>query len=172
MKEWYVAKTKPRKERLVEDYLFRTQGLDVFIPYIRRPEDKKAKLEILFPTYIFCLLDPRSKDWGAIRHTPGLSYFLGSGTELVPVSDKIITQLKHRVSVWNGGDFIPSYKPGDSIVITRGPFAGLDAIFQRYIPARQRCQILIEILGQQNKAELPLEDIRGTSKDLRLTYAN
>ena len=172
MKEWYVAKTKPKKEHLVEDYLTRKQDVEVFIPYIRQTSDKKKRLEILFPSYIFCLVDPQCKDWGAIRYAPGLSYFLGNGTELIPVSDEIITQLKHRVSYWNDGGFMPSYKGGDSISITSGPFTGLDAIFERYIPARQRCQILIEIMGNLTKAEVPVSCIREKSQYPKFAYAN
>jgi len=168
---WYVAKTKPRKERLVENYLTRGQGVEVFLPYIRRPAGKKGGLELLFPTYIFCLVDPQSADWGAIRWAPGVSYFLGAGHELTPVSDEIITHLKYKVSWWNNGGCTPSFAFGDRITITNGPFSGLEAIFQRYIPARQRCQVLIEILGQFAKAEVPIENVRNRLPYQRLVYA-
>jgi transcription antitermination factor NusG len=172
MKAWYVAKTKPGKERLVEDYLTVKQDVEVFIPYIKRPSKKRSGLEMLFPSYIFCFTDPASKDWGAIRYAPGISYFLGYGTELVPVSEEMINHIKTRVSIWNNRESGIRYKAGDRLTVTNGPLSGLDVIFQRYIPSRQRCQVLVKVLGQLNKAEIPVEDIREKSQNLRLAYAN
>lgn len=171
MKAWYVAKTQPRKERLAEDYLCRRLDVEVFIPYIQQPLKKKAGLEMLFPSYIFCLVDPQSKDWGAIRYAPGISYFLGYGTELIPVSEEIVDHIKTRVAIWNDNENAIQYKAGDELIVTDGPFSGLDVIFQRYIPSRQRCQVLIKVLGQLNKAEIPVGNIREKSPNLTLAYA-
>ncbi len=176
MKAWYVAKTKPAKERWVETYLTDTMDISVFLPIIRRPAGGKAKLEPLFPTYLFCNIDLQSPDWPTVRWTPGLCYFLATGEEITPVSDEVITHLKHRVSWWNGGGYAPRFSPGDRVVVTVGPLSGLEGIFQRYIPARQRCQVLLEALGQLSKVELPEEDLKAGSPyrglDLAVRYAS
>ncbi|MFC1932954.1 transcription termination/antitermination protein NusG [Chloroflexota bacterium] len=171
MEAWYVAKTKPSKERMVETYLTEGQGVEVFLPLIRRPADKKAGWEPLFPTYLFCLVDPQSSDWGAIRWAPGLSYFLGASQELVPVPDEIIARLKQRTSWWNEDGYVPHFAPGEGLEVTSGPFSGLEAIFQRYIPARQRCQVLLQILGRLAKVEVPAEVLKGKSPYRGLVYA-
>lgn len=170
MKAWYVAKTNPAKERMVENYLTEMWDVEVFLPIIRRPSNK-AGSEPLFPTYIFCHVDPQSNNWPAIRWAPGLSYFLGAGQELVPVSNELITHLKQRVSWWNDGGFAPSFATGERLKVIGGPFSGLEAIFQRYVPARQRCQVLLEILGQQTKVEIPVEVLRVASPYQKLTFA-
>ena len=163
MKAWYVAKTKPAKERMVETYLTEIWDIEVFLPIIRCPSGKKGGSEPLFPTYIFCLADPWSDSWPAIRWAPGLSYFLNAGQELVPVNNELITHLKQQVSWWNGGGYVPSFTSGEQLKVIGGPFYGLEAIFQRYLPAKQRCQVLLEILGQQARVEIPLEVLRGVS---------
>ena len=159
MKKWYVAKTKPSKELLVKNFLTKRQDTEAFLPFIRSPKRTRTRMEVLFPTYIFCLADPASPDWGAIRWAPGISYFLGAGAELVPVSDKFISHLKLRVSWWNDGGYELRLVPGDEVVITDGPFSGLEAIFQRYVPARQRCQVLLQFMNRQVRAEIPLENL-------------
>ena len=171
MEAWYVAKTKPSKERVVETYLTEGQGVEVFLPLIRRPADRKAGWELLFPTYLFCLVDPQSSDWAAIRWAPGLSYFLGASQELVPVSDELIAHLKQRVSWWNEDGYVPQFVPGERLEVTSGPFSGLEAIFQRYIPARQRCQVLLQILGRLAKVEVPAEVLEGKSPYRGLAFA-
>jgi transcription antitermination factor NusG len=171
MKAWYVAKTKPGKEHMAEKYLSEKQDVDIFIPYIQHPLKKKASLEMLFPTYIFCFVDPQSKDWGAIRYAPGISYFLGYGMEIIPVSEEIINNIRTKVSIWNDREGVFQCKAGDHLTVSNGPLSGLDVIFQRYIPSRQRCQVLLKVLGQMNKAEIPVENLK-VKQTLRLAAAN
>lgn len=161
MEAWYVAKTKPAKERFVETYITDRWGVEVFLPVIRRPIGRNAGWEPLFPTYLFCLVDPQSAAWPDIRWSPGLCYFLGAGQELVPVSDELIVHLKQRVSWWNEGGYAPSFTPGERVVVTSGPFSGLEGIFQRYVPARQRCQVLLQIIGRLARVELSAEVLKG-----------
>jgi transcription antitermination factor NusG len=120
-------------------------------------------MEPLFPTYLFCLVDSGTDAWPDIRWVPGLCYFLGAGGELVPVSDDIITHLKERIAWWNSGGFEPRFTCGERVVITGGPLAGLEGIFRKYLPARQRCQVLLQILGRQSEVELPLEVLKSRS---------
>lgn len=163
MEAWYVAKTKPGKELWVEIYLTRKLGVEVYLPLIRRPAGKKAGWEPLFPTYLFCFTNPMSAEWPAIRWMPGLSYFLGAGQELVPVSGELINHLKQRVSWWNERGYLPQFKPGERVMVTDGPFSGLEGIFQCYLPARQRCQILLQVLGRLTNVEIPAESLRSKS---------
>ncbi len=169
METWYVAKTKPAKERWVESCL-KKLDVEVFLPIIRSP-GRKAGWEPLFPTYLFCLADFQSTSWSAIRWVPGLSYFLGTGQGPVPVSDELIAHLKQRVSWWNGGGHVTKFTPGERVVVASGPFSGLEGIFQRDVPSRQRCQILLEILGQLTRVELPAEIIKAKSSYLGMSLA-
>jgi transcriptional antiterminator RfaH len=156
MQKWYVAKTKPGKEGIVKFFLNERLGVEVFLPYINSPATKKPGVELLFPTYLFCNINPHTPDWPTIRYAPGLSYFLCTGSEMTPVPGEIITRLKERVSLWNEGGFSPEFTPGQRLIVTSGPFLGLEAIFQRYIPSRQRCQVLLEVMGSLAKTEVPL----------------
>ena len=167
-----MAKTKPGKEQLVERYLTERQDIEVFLPLIRRPAGRRTGLEPLFPTYLFCLVDPHSADWPAIRWAHGLSYFLGVNQEaLVPISDELIAHLKQRVSWWNEGGYVPQFASGEQVMVTSGPFSGLEGIFQRYVPARQRCQVLLEMLGRLAKVEVPAEVLRGKLPYRGLAFA-
>ena len=172
MQAWYVAKTKARKEQLVEIYLTEKLGVEVFLPRIRRPAGRKAGFEPLFPTYLFCFVDPYSADWPAIRWARGLSYFLGVGQEeLVPISDELIARLKQRVSWWNDGGYISRFASGEQVMVTSGHFAGLEGIFQRYVPARQRCQVLLQLMGRLSKVEVPEEVLKGKLPYKGLAFA-
>ena len=168
MNKWYVAKTKPGKESLLKTFLGETLDTEVFLPYIRRPEGSNRSLELLFPTYLFCFSDPRSSSWPSIRYAPGLSYFISAGNDITPVPAEIIDNLKERVSNWNDGVFSPGFSSGQRLVVANGPFSGLEAIFQRYVPSRRRCQVLIEVMGHLTKAEIPPEALVNKSPYLGL----
>jgi transcription antitermination factor NusG len=171
MESWFVAKTKAAKERYVENSIFEKWSVETFFPIIRRPSNDKSTFEPLFPTYLFCRFDIQSDIWPAIRWVPGLCYFLGAGQQIVPVSDELITDLRKRIYRWNEGGYIPRFTLGERVVVTSGPFSGVGGIFQRYLHARQRCQILLQILGQQNKVELPVQALNAERRycELALT---
>jgi transcription elongation factor/antiterminator RfaH len=171
MEAWYVAKTKPARERSVEACLSKKWGIEVFSPLIRRPSSRQLSFEPLFPSYLFCRVDIRSEAWPSIRWVSGLCYFLGAGEQLVPVSDELIAHIKQRVSSWNVDGYIPHFTPGERVVVIGGPFSGVEGIFHRYLSARKRCQVLLQVLGQQNKVELPVEILRAEHCYKRLSLA-
>ena len=48
MEAWYIAKTRPSKERVVETYLTEGQGIEVFLPLIRPARQRcQVLLQIL-----------------------------------------------------------------------------------------------------------------------------
>ena len=164
MEEWYVAKTRPAKERYVEASFTKGWGVEVFSPVIRRPGGTGKRWEPLFPTYLFCRVDPQSANWADMRWTPGLCYFLGAGEAPVAVSSDMIAHLRQRVTLWNEGGHVRGFVPGERAVITSGPLLGLETVFQRYAPARQRCHVLLQFVGRLTRVELPVGMLRSTSR--------
>ena len=45
------------------------------------------------------------------------------------------------------------------VTVPMGPFAGIEGLFQRYIPARQRCQVLLATVGGELMVELPEDQV-------------
>lgn len=154
---------------MVENYLKDMYDVEVFLPSIRRPVGKRNAWEPLFPMYIFCHVDPLAVDWPAIRWAPGLSYFLGVNQELVPVPEMVIGEIKERVCLWNERASGSRFAPGDKVTVTAGPFAGLEAIFQRYVPARQRCEVLLQIINRLARVEIPVEALGGKAQYHRVS---
>lgn len=159
MKGWYVAKSKPQKEV----WLARSLGeldVDVYMPRVANRKRGRDVLESLFPTYVFCRFDLATSDWPSIRWASGLSYFLGTdgGPSVVP--DELVDYIRDRVSQWNEGTHPDrSFKAGDGVVISNGPFAGLDGIFKNYMGSRRRCQILLQLVGRMTSIEINENDL-------------
>lgn len=159
MTGWYVAKSKPQKEAWLTASL-NSLGVEVFFPRITTRRQRNRTLEPLFPTYLFCRFDPTDGDWPSIRWAPGLNYFLGVDGQPTRVPDSLVEYIKDRVEQWNNnGHRDWRLNPGDSVRIAQGSFAGLEGIFQQYLPSKQRCRILLQIVGRLATVELAESDL-------------
>lgn len=166
MEGWYIAKTKPQKETAIVNFLSQC-GVQVFWPKVVLPGHYGAKSQALFPTYIFCYVDPESVIWPKVRWAPGMSYFLSCDGEPVPVPEALVDYLKVRVTQSNDLGQFRQLSQGDRVVITGGPFTGLEGIFQRYVGAKQRCMIFLEVVGRLTNVELSEWEVAEASSTMR-----
>lgn len=86
----------------------------------RKPSEKS-----LFPGYLFIYLE-EGANWAPLRSTRGVARLVSFGGLLLPVEGTLIAQLQER-SIRKTAQ--PLLQPGDTIRISEGPFAELDAIF-------------------------------------------
>ena len=159
---WYVAKFRVQKEDALIGYLSQN-SVQVFAPEIVSPGHDGTQMEALFPTYLFCYFDPESRAGQMLRRAPGMSHFLGCDGEPALMPEELIDYLRERVTQWNQLGYSRQLSSGDTVVVTEGPFAGFEGIFQRYIPSKQRCRILLEVVGRLTSVELPEWEVNDLS---------
>jgi transcriptional antiterminator RfaH len=63
------------------------------------------------------------------------------------------------------------FKPGDKVMITKGPFEGLEAIFERGKSGQERAQILLTILGGATRAEIDVRHLKAVGAGVQLPQA-
>ena len=146
---WYLVHTKPRQEEIALANLER-QGYQCYLPQMRIERIRRRKAEIatepMFPRYLFIRLDSsdQGKSWSPIRSTLGVSQLVHFGARAAKVDDTLVDLLRQREQA------LPTeamFASGDSVVITDGPFAGIEAIYQT-ADAERRAFILLEILAK------------------------
>ena len=162
MEGWYVAKIQVQKEFGLMAYLSQC-GVDAFYPKIVQMDRSGGTLKALFPTYLFCYLDPNSSVWPMVRWAPGLTYFLSSDGEPARLPQTLIDYLRQQISEQNDSGASRNLTNGDRVLVSDGPFAGLEGIFQRYMSSRQRCRILLEMVGRLTAVELPEWEVKEAS---------
>jgi len=158
---WYVVRTKLRKETVVEKRI-EDLGLEVFLPWLRSRRRVGTRfqwvLTPLFPGYLFCRLD-MVLSGKAARYAPGVRDFVKFGSRIAEVGDDVVGEIRDRCP---GGvaeiNPRPS-RPGEPIMIKEGPFAGLEAMFERAMIGSERIAILLELLGRQTRLVLSSEMI-------------
>jgi transcriptional antiterminator RfaH len=146
---WYLVHTKPRQEDVALANLQR-QGYECYLPQMRIDRIRRRKAEIatepMFPRYLFIRLDSsdQGKSWSPIRSTLGVSQLVHFGARAAKVDDALIELLRRREQAM---PLDAMFHSGDSVVITDGLFAGIEAIYQT-VDADRRAFILLEILSK------------------------
>jgi transcriptional antiterminator RfaH len=146
---WYLVHTKPRQEDVALANLQR-QGYECYLPQMRIERIRRRKAEIatepMFPRYLFIRLDSsdQGKSWSPIRSTLGVSQLVHFGARAAKVDDALVELLRQREQAM---PLDAMFHSGDSVVVTDGPFAGIEALYQT-ADADRRAFILLEILSK------------------------
>ncbi len=160
--QWYCAKTQPKRENIAYGALLALPEIEAFFPRVRYQRalahGPRAVTEALFPGYLFVKFAPARKI-RAVRYARGVSYIVRQGREFAPVPEGIIVALR-SLAASSVLELPPEpWKLGENVKVISGIFRGTSGKVAGLVPARQRVQILLELLGQENKVEIPLEDL-------------
>lgn len=165
---WYALRSKARKEEVVWRQV-RTAGYDVFYPRIKvQPVNPRArKLKAYFPGYMFVRVDIEHVGISAFQWMPHAMGLVCFGDEPAIVPDNLIHAIRKRVDEISaaGGELFVGLNPGDTIVISDGPFAGYEAIFDARLPGSERVRVLLQLLNSQR--QIPVELKAGQIKQKR-----
>lgn len=158
---WYVVRTKLRKETVVEKRIT-DLGLEVFLPWLRSRRRIGTRYQWvvspLFPGYIFCRLDLLLSG-KAVRYAPGVKDFVKFGSRIAEVGENVIKEIRDRCPKGVAEIKPRPYRSGEPVMIREGPFAGLEAMFEREMMGSERVAILLELLGRQTRLVLSSEMI-------------
>jgi transcriptional antiterminator RfaH len=113
-----------------------------------------------FPCYLFARVDPSSSDYVDLNWTPGLRYVVKFQSRIAWVPDDAIRRIAERVSHWDqevAHREDNRFRPGDVVRINSGPFAHLEAVFDRKLSREGRARVLLEVLGRLTACDIGLD---------------
>ncbi len=152
---WYIVQSNPHQETLARSSI-RAEGLDVYLPLMMK---RNKKNEIygapLFPGYLFTRFCIGAAGWSKVYSSRGVKCVLGTGNQPTHVASRIIDEIQARevdgmVRLGLAEPPACGFEPGQTVRISKGPFARLDAIFVEAVDKR-RCHILIQLLGDSQR---------------------
>ena len=162
MSNWYLIHTKIRRERVAQENLER-QGYECFLPTILveklRGQRLRAVEEPLFTRYLFIRLDTslNAMSWSPIRSTLGVSRLVKLGHTPAKIEDTLVEEIRTKTSCQQVHK--RQFELGDAVVVTQGPFAGVEAIFEM-ADGEQRVMVLLNILSKQVRMSIPPAGIK------------
>lgn len=148
---WYLVHTKARQEDTAITNLQR-QNFRCYMPmlYVEKVRRGKPVLvaESMFPSYVFVQLDTsgQGQSWSPIRSTLGVRELVKFGGHPPKVDAELINTLHEREQLQQSNPQA-LFAAGDKVVITDGPFAGIEAIYQT-TDAERRSMILLSMLNK------------------------
>ena len=164
MQTWHVMYTKPHREELV-DSLLEERGIETYYPYLKveRGYGRGVRYEPFFPNYLFFLADLASPGAQGLQWLPGVRRIVYVGDRPAQVPHSVVDALRERLAPYHQRSLRRSeilYQRGQKVVVTGGPFAGLDGIFQKGVNGRDRVQVLLDMVGKWTRAEIGADQIK------------
>ncbi len=152
---WYVAITKPRHEKVVEDML-RKKGVEVFLPISEQVRKYRSGRKIvrlpLFPRYLFVRFDPREKLlYHRILDVPSLQGFIkskSSGGLLLPASDEEVDSLRVIVASDIPVAVFNDMEEGQRVRVLEGPLKGAIGVISKIDREEWRLSVNVTLLGR------------------------
>ncbi len=158
----------------MEDYIFQVEVPTEEVTEIKQGQKKTVKRN-KFPGYVLVRMDYTDDSWGAVRHTPGVTGFVGSTHEPTPLTlDEVVHILAPKPEPKKAAaeaagpaamgqpaqrvtevDFVA----GDSVTVIDGPFATLHATISEINLDAQKITGLVEIFGRETPVELSFSQI-------------
>jgi transcriptional antiterminator NusG len=154
----------------MEPYIF-----DVEVPMETVTEIKNGQRKLVnrvrMPGYVLVRMELTDESWGAVRHTPGVTGFVGHTHQPVPLShDEIYTMLNPTfetpgdASGEGGGakateTSIVDFEVGESVTVMEGPFETLPATISEINPESQKLKVLVSIFGRETPVELSFNQV-------------
>ncbi|MEW2567549.1 transcription termination/antitermination protein NusG [Streptomyces sp. NPDC047070] len=187
--EWYVIHTYAGYENRVktnleqravslnvEDFIFAAEVPQEEVAQIKNGERKTIKQNKL-PGYVLVRMDLTNESWGVVRNTPGVTGFVGNAYDPYPLTlDEIVKMLAPeaeekaaREAAEAEGKPAPSrklevqvldFEVGDSVTVTDGPFATLQATINEINADSKKVKGLVEIFGRETPVELSFDQIQ------------
>jgi transcriptional antiterminator RfaH len=160
---WYVVSTKPNHEQQAEQTIER-MGVECFLPLLQEAKIVRCQRRTvsvpLFPGYLFVRIN-LPQHYRAVIYARGVRKIVEFGSKPAQVDVAVIDAIKSRmtdstVHILQG---LKQLKNGQLVQIKDGPLVGLDAVFVREMPGRQRAMVLLHTLALQARAEVDIDKL-------------
>ena len=161
-KVWFCARTHPKREHIAAAQLRQIEGLEVFNPQLKiERRTKRGRMrftESLFANYIFAR-GVLEKSLDRVRFTPSIKAVVKFGDRVATIPDAAIDELRQTLAEYGDCVFVDTPCEGEEAEVSNGPFQGEKGRIIRILPARERVEILLEIMGRPLAAEFHLSSI-------------
>jgi len=164
-KQWYAIHTySGYEEKVAESIRQRADSLEmkdkvfqVLVPKEKMIEIKNGKRRVvekrIFQGYVLVEIKMSEDAWYIVRNTPGVTGFVGSGTEPTPVSEDEVKNIQKRMGLEQPKHKM-DFRLGEVVSIIDGPFKGFDGAINEIDAAKGKLKVLVNMVGRETPVEL------------------
>lgn len=174
-RRWYIVhtysghenKVKVNLERRIEsmnmgDKIFRVEVPQKTVTKIKDGR-RSEREERIFPGYVLVEMLMDDDSWYVVRHTPGVTKFVGSQKKPIPAKDVEIKRILMRnAPALSGGPakIEIDLKVGETVKIISGPFADFEGAVTEISPEKERLKASVIIFGRETPVELAFNQVQ------------
>ena len=144
---------KTIKNRELEDFFF-----DIIVPMEEQIEIKdgkrKTNLRKVFPGYVLVKMIVTEESWYIVRNTRGVTGFVGSGTDPIPLTNEEIRNMGFEAAVVN-----VDYDVNDTVRVVNGPLASFIGTVQEINKEKNKVKVLVSMFGRETPVELEFSQV-------------
>lgn len=185
--KWYVIHSYAGFERRVksnienrmvsmnmEDFIFEVQVPMEDVVEIKNGQRKMVN-RVRIPGYVLVRMDLNEDSWSVVRHTPGVTGFVGNAHNPTPLRfEEAFSMLKSLVQVDQApakgaakgqkaaARVIPAevdFEIGETITIKEGSFAGLPGSISEIKPESGKLTVLVSLFERETPVELSFDQV-------------
>ena len=142
------------KNRELEEYFF-----DIIVPMEEQIEikdgKKKTNLKKVFPGYVLVKMIVTEETWYIVRNARGVTVFVGSGTDPIPLTDEEIRNMGFEESAIN-----VDYELNEQVEIMNGAFEGFVGNVQEINKEKHKVKVLVSMFGRETPVEVEFSQVR------------
>lgn len=162
----------------MEDYVFEVQVPMEDVVEIKNGQ-RKLVTRVRIPGYVLVRMDLNEDSWSVVRHTPGVTGFVGNSHNPTPLRfEEAFNMLKSLVQVVEApvkgaagakgsakgaaARVIPAevdFEVGETITIKEGSFAGLPGTISEIKPESGKLTVLVSLFERETPVELSFDQV-------------
>jgi len=163
-----------RVSMTMEDYIFQVEVPMEDVVEIKNGQ-RKLVTRVRIPSYVLVRMDLNEDSWSVVRHTPGVTGFVGNAHNPTPLRfEEAFNMLKSLVQVVEapakagakGGKAVQRSIPqevdfeiGETITIKEGSFAGLPGSISEIKPESGKLTVLVSLFERETPVELSFDQV-------------
>jgi len=164
-KKWFVIHTYSGHEERVKKNLeqrikfmdFGNEITQIVIPTeeeieVRGGRRRNVTRKIL-PGYVLVEMNMNETSWGVVRHTPGVTGFVGSGTTPTPLNEKEVGEILKQMTA-EAPKVKVGFRKGQSVRVVDGPFVDFVGVVDEINMEKGKVKVLLSLFGQETPVEL------------------
>ncbi len=153
----YENKVRHAIEQRIETMGMESKIFDVIVPTEEEMEIREGKRRVVerrvFPGYILVQMIMDEDSWYVVRNTPGVTGFVGMGNKPTPLRPEEVQQIMHRMEA-DAPVVKVTFKPGQKVRITDGPFNDFIGTVEDIDVERTRVRVMVSFFGRETPVEL------------------
>jgi len=153
----YENKVRHNLEQRIDTMGMKDKIFDVVIPTQEEIEVKEGKRRTVerhvFPGYVLVNMIMTEESWYVVRNTPGVTGFVGMGTQPTPLRPEEVSQILRRMEA-EAPHVKVSFKVGERVRIIDGPFNDFRGTVHEIFPERNKVRVNVNFFGRETPVEL------------------